>query len=32
MIRVCDCPGLVFPSIKKSSRAGLILGGVLSVH
>ena len=31
-IRVCDCPGLVFPSTKKSSRAGLVLAGVLPVH
>lgn len=31
-LTVCDCPGLVFPSIKKSSRAGLILAGVLSLH
>lgn len=31
-LRVCDCPGLVFPSTKKSSRAGLVLAGVLPVH
>ena len=31
-VKVCDCPGLVFPSTKKCSRAGLVLAGVLPVH